>query len=347
MKKISVNKNCNGCGLCIVNSPYLRESLDGNAEPVPGKAILEQDLSAVMKVISECPEKALEIINTGITEKSGQAGLNEIIVELKKKCKNFSIKKVENSDVRFNADDYSIHVPYSRKEYRYDYTSESSARSAAKEEFNRLCYSSSAYRPILKKVFVEYKVKVLKPYYTCTDTDDNVYYQYNQQVRKLLADVYMEISGICKENNKIPESWKDFSVYLSERDSLLYCVRNFDERSTESGIITDLKNRGKYTDLSWYMERIDFDYTENYLGDGLFGRSRYKKMWCFSGMNEEVREFIEDLKGSIDSMSSDIEDAAVRDVNIALTAFEEKVKKTLETKITELEQYIDTMTINF
>ncbi|EJE7236438.1 hypothetical protein FC820_06635 [Clostridium sporogenes] len=340
MKQINVNKNCSGCGICIVNCHYLQENAEGNAEPVAGKAIHDKDMESVKKIIAECPENALQIVETGSTNKKGTAGIADIITELKNQCNNFAVKKISNSDVKLNIKDYYIPIPSSSKEYSRDYTSQSSAKSAAKDEFNRLCYSETAYGPMIKKVFVEYKVNVLKPYYTCTDTEDSAYYAYNQQIRKLLSDAYAEIGEVLGGNNKVPEFWENFSVYLSERDWALEPLKNFDTRSTSSGIIADLKDRGEYTKLSWYVDRFGYDYDETYVGEGLFGKSKYKNMWYFSGFYEEAKEFIDDLKGSINSMSDDIEDGAVSSVNYALETFEKKIKEELSSKISELEKHI-------
>lgn len=337
MKQIIVNENCSGCGLCIVNSHYLQENTEGNAEPVPGLAIQEEHLEIVKRVVAECPESALQITETGITSRKGKDGISDVISYLKEKSSSFSVKKVSNSDVRLNSKHYYIPNPYTNKEYNRDYTSESSAKSAAREEFKRLCYSETAYRPMIKKVFVEYKINILKPYYTCEDTEESAYYVYNQEIRKLLSNAYAEICYLLGKNCRVPEPWKNFSVYLSKRDWPIESLKEFDIRSTSSGIIADFKERGEYTSLSWYVNRIDYDYDETYVGEGLFGKPKYKDMWYFSGFREVVDEFIDDLKGSIDSVSDDIEDGAVNDVNYALENFEKKVKKELSKKISELE----------
>ena len=339
MKQISVNRNCSGCGLCIVNCHYLQENAEGNAEPVAGKAIQDKDIENVKKVIAECPENALQIVETGSTSKKGAAGVAEIIAALKNQCNSFTVKKISNSDVKLNIKDYYIPIPSSSKEYRRDYTSESSAKSAAKDEFNRLCYSKTAYRPMIKKVFVEYKVNVLKPYYTCTDTEDSAYYAYNQQIRKLLSDAYAEIGEVLGGNNKVPESWKNFSVYLKEKDLSIEILKEFDERSTSSGIISALKDLSS-TSLSDYVSYMDFDYDETYAGEGLFGKTKYKDMWYFYNFHEAAKSFIDDLTWAIGHMSSDIEDGAVDNVNYALSEFEKKTKEALKSKISELEQYV-------
>ncbi|RUL51928.1 ferredoxin [Lysinibacillus antri] len=336
MKQIHVNEKCSGCGLCIVNSPYLQENAEGNAEPVAGMAIQEKDMDSVMKVVGECPESALQIVETGNTNKTGAAGITDIINALKNQCDNFSVKKVSNSDIKLNIKDYYIPIPSSSREYKRDYSSESSAKSAAKDEFNRLCYSETAFRPMIKKVFVEYKVNVLKPYYTCTDTEDSAYYAYNQQIRKLLSDAYAEIGEVLGGNNKIPEDWKKFSVYLKEKDGNIVQLTMFDERSTSSGIISTMKDIS-HTGLNDYVNGMDFDYDEKYVGEGLFGKVKYKNVWYYSGFHDAAKEFIDDLTWAIGHMSSDIEEGVVIDVNHALKSFEKKVKEELSAKISELE----------
>lgn len=339
MKQIKVSSKCNGCGLCIVNSPYFQENDEGYAQPVPGKAIKASDINAVTKTADECPEKAISIIETGQATAAGKDGVNQIIEALKKQCNSISVKKVGISDVNLNAKDYSINIPFSSKEYIRDYTSESSAKSAAREEFNRLCYSESAYRPLIKKVFVEYKVNVLKPYYTCEDVPESIYYQYNEIVRKQLADAYAEV-GVLVGDGKLPKTWTAFSVYPKAKDWSIESLREFDERSTCSGIIDDFKSRGEYTSLNWYVDRMDYDYDEQYVGEGLFGKSKYKKMYYFYGFNDEAREFVDDLMGSIDSMSSDIAEGAADLINFAFKEFEEELKKAYMSKIDELKKII-------
>lgn len=335
VKQIKVSPKCNGCGLCVVNSAYMQEDEEGYAQPIPGKAIKESDLNAVTLVVNKCPEKALSIIETGVAVSSGKSGVTQVIKTLKRQCDSIAVKKISSSDVRLRAKDYRISVPYSNKEYRRDYTSESSAKSAARDEFNRLCYSEQAYRPLIKKVFVEYKVNVLKPYYTCENVPESAYYQYNEIVRKQLADAYAEISILLGEG-KLSRTWTDFSVYPKSKDWDVEALKEFDERSTSSGIMSDFKGRGEYTSLSWYMDRIEYDYDECYVGEGLFGKSKYKNMYYFFGLNNEIKEFVDDLMNSIDSMSSDITEGAVYYINSAFKTFEEELKKAYMSKIEEL-----------
>lgn len=342
---VCVTDNCNGCGLCIVNgSSYLRENDEGNAEPIEGKFIGEDDETVVNQIVEECPQHALYIAEILSTNKTGQEGIADIVSCFKEKISNFKVKRVAESDVRLDINDYTIPAPDSDKTYRRDYNSENQARSAARDEFRNLCYSEKAYRPMIKKVFVDYKVKVLKPYYTCEDKEGNVYYSYNQEIRRMLANVYSEICNVSEHKCELPESWKNFSVYLFENDRRILTLKNFDDNSTCSGIIADFKERGEYTSLDWYVNNdMSYDCDEMYEGETIFGNPKYKKKWYFYDFWKAVEDFVKDLRLSINSMSSDIENLASINVNSALEDFEETVKKVLQQKFEELEKYVDSI----
>lgn len=333
MKVLKVNQNCNGCGLCIVNCKYLQENSDGNAEFVPGTFVEEQDYEDVKKVVGECPCNALQLVEEGTTKK-GDDGVREVIEKFKKQVDEISVKR--KGDLKFSAKNYSIEIPYSSKEYTR-YSSESQARSAARDDFRRLCYSESAYRPIIKGIFVEYKVNVLKPYYDCKDEEGNIYYTYNQQARELLAKTYAELNSLV--GKKISTSWKEFSSYLSSNDMAISVLENFDARSTNSGIIAALKDLSN-TSLDNYVSEMDFDYDEIYEGTGLFGGTKCKKQWYFTGFYSAASSYIDDLKWAIDYQSSDIQDAAKELVDHALNKFETELKKQLMQKIAEVEKIL-------
>lgn len=152
-----------------------------------------------------------------------------------------------------------------------------------------------------------------------------------------MADAYAEVSDLIGEN-KVPESWKEFSVYLSEKDFSIESLKMFDERSTSSGIIAAFRD-SSYTNLSDYVSDMDFDCDEEYVGEGLFGHSKYKKMWYFTGFNSAAKDFIKDLTWAVNYMSTEIEEGAVNSVNSAIKAFEALIKKSFNAKIDELTKY--------
>lgn len=334
MKQIKVNGNCSGCGLCTVNCSYLQENADGNAEFIAGKSISDNDLEAVKKVISECPQDALKLVDTSSTNKKGKEGVQEIIAKLKKECESFNVPRITERDIPFRAKDYPIPIPHTNKGYRSDYGSYGSARSAAKEEIDRLCCSTSAYRPMLKKVFVEYKVKYLKPYYTTTDTEESAYFKYNCQIRELLANTYTEITEIA--GDIIHENWKNFEVQLSKYDGYVDALRCFEDRSENSGIITQLKEMGFHS-AEHYISDISIEYDEEYCGEGMFGKSKYKKKYYFTEFSEAAGNYIDNLTWAISMQEYDITEDVTQNVNWTLECFEKKVKEELNKKISELE----------
>lgn len=217
---------------------------------------------------------------------------------------------------------------------------ESQAKSAARAEFENLCYLPSAYRPMLKKVFVEYKVKKLRPYYTYEEAEGNFYYQFNQSTERFLREIYGQAREAGGAAFKLPESWCRFDVRPGDGDFETKLVKNFDDYSTGSGIIADFKSRGEYTSLRWYVDQMDFDYDEVYAGEGMFGRTKYKNQWHFSGFEAAAKEFVNDLKSSMDSVSDDITNNACGVVNCALDNFERKVKDALAQKAAEFKKYL-------
>lgn len=336
MKQIKVNSKCNGCGLCIMNCTYLEEDDEGNARPVAGMAVKSTDIENVEKVIGECPEHALQIIETG-TRKVGMEGVKEVIDNLEKKLKKMEIKK--HVSVPLDAKDYYLSTPSSDKEFNRDYTSEGSAKSAARDEFRRLCYSENAYKPMIKKILVEYKVRTLKPYYDCEDEPESAYYIYNDMVRKYLTDAYAEISDLIGERG-IPDDWKNFNCYLSKSEWAIKDLEKFEENVDDSAIMDAFKGI-LYNSLDDYISGMDFECDEIYDGDGLFGNPRYKKKWYFSGFYDACSEFIENIKWSINYNSYEIAEHAERSIESAFDQFEEKMKKEIEIKIEEIKRYVE------
>lgn len=340
MKQLKVLETCNGCGACVFESPYFVEDAEGNAVPVAGKAVAAEDLEALKRIAGECPRKAILIEEVASTVKPGRAGLNELLKKLEDKAQTLNMPKADGEKLKFSAKDYDIQIPFSSKQYLNNYSSESQARSAARDEFENLCYLPSAYRPILKKIFVEYKVKKLKPYYTYEENENNFYYQFNQSMEHFLREIYSQAREAGGSAFKLPESWCSFRVEPGDGDFETKLVKNFDDYSTGSGIMEEFKSQGEYTSLRWYVDRMDFDYDEVYAGEGMFGRSKYKNEWHFSGFDAAAKEFVDDLKSAVDSKSDDITYNACSVVNCALVSYERKVKEALAQKAAEFRKYL-------
>lgn len=338
MKELKVNGKCDGCGLCIMNCKFLVENEEGNAEFVQGQVITDSDLEDVKKAVENCPQKAIEIVETKSTDKKGMDGVYEIVQNFKRQVSELVVAEPTPSDVKFDINEYFVSIPFSEKNHNRYYASEMQARNAATDEFERLCWSPDAYRPLLKKVFVEYKVNVLKPYYTCEDEEGNVYYEYNKQAREILNKTYVEINSLVE--GKIPESWKEFSVYPSPENNRIKHITEFDEASKESGIISTLRKELEKS-LYDYVSEMDFDYEEDYIGESIFGQAKYKKQWYFDGFFGAAESFIDDLKFAIDLQEGRIENRAKNVVTWAVFDFKRDFEEELQQKVTQLENYIE------
>lgn len=335
MKRITIDEKCNNCGICALNNSYIEENEAGDISVVKGKFISDADLEDINKLIRSCPVKALNLVESSICDAKNKRSIPEVINDLQKKCDAFKIPDVKPEQIPFDVDKYGLDFrAWSTKEGRYAYSSESAARSAARQEFNSLCYSENIYKPALRKLFVQYKMDALRPYYT--EEKDGIFYTYSKQVEEMLADTYLQIAEISGGGSKVPESWKEFSVSLSKDNLCVLTLQIFEERSTESGIITEFKDSGEYTSLSWYVDRMDFDYTERYEGSGLFGRDKYKKEWCFHGFMDAAKEYTNDMKTAIGYRKSYIEELAASQINDLLHEFEKEIKKEWNKKIEEL-----------
>ena len=257
---------------------------------------------------------ALNVTDSDTVGKAGKSDLKDLVSRLKSKSQESAVKKVTSSDIPFNTKEFPLPTPHSSKDRYPTYNSESQAKSAARDEFRRLCSSESAYRPMLKKVFVEYKVKYLKPFYTFDGSKDSAYYPYVKDMTDFLAAIYTEAKILYGDRFSLPEKWKEFDVSLSSNEN--YAVESlprFDELSTSSEIIAALKNI--VSNLDAYVDYLDFDYDEEYDGEGMFGKSKYKKKYYFTGINSAIKDFIKDLAWAVDLQSSDICEDAVNDVN--------------------------------
>ena len=84
MKMLEVSNKCDGCGLCTVSNQYLMENEDGNAIPVEGVYIKENDINAVLEIVKLCPNGAISIVNKGNTNKTGKEAITDLVESIKK-----------------------------------------------------------------------------------------------------------------------------------------------------------------------------------------------------------------------------------------------------------------------
>lgn len=340
MKTIKVLSQCNACGICTMQSKYLKEDAEGNPEVIPGIYVDENNKNEIMEIIQNCPMKAIEIVDKGYAKQDGKEGLKELLSVLKEKYGNYKLPNISTEDIAFHAEDYPIEPPYFPEEGWNKFSSESQARSAARNAFMKSLGSESAYRPILKQIFVEYKVRVLKPYYT--DDENSFYYKLCKGIEKDLKEIYAETKLLSAGKDVLSEEWAKFEVYpviasANVYDGEVYMLQHFEDRSMDSGIISALKD---LQSIDSYIDYVDYDYDEEYAGEGMFGREKYVKKWRYDGLRDAAKDFIKDLKWAMKSGDPGIQEAARYAVECAFSIYEKKVIAALQAKITEYEKLV-------
>lgn len=332
MQYIMVNERCNGCGLCFQLNMYIRENDDGNAEPIYGVAIKNVDKERVKKVVSSCPTKALLIENKQITTKKGHEGIREIIDDLNLWIEKQSVTMLDRGvfgppdkeEVESLARSLSNECMYRGTRRQ---TSESKARSNAKECFERYCYSENAWRNVVRKVLVDYTVKHMKPYYTREDSNESAYYIYNISARKKLGEAYEEIKNILPDN-ELTKEWQEFSCYPDKY--IVQSVEDFNFWKGDVSVMSEVK--GWLSDKSYYLSDLEVD---GYSDGGFF--SRKGTYWAFYGSG--VDEFCTDLADAIMSLFKyDLEPE--EKVNSLLKIYETQFKNELRKKAKELERLL-------
>ena len=158
MKKFVVSEKCIACGNCLLETKLLQEDAEGKAVPVNGGYFSDDFLAKAEEIVAGCPVQALSI-----AEGAG-ADLSKLPEKLQNALAKITVPNVTRKDVEMHAQDYRMTCSYPQGEYRYDYSSESRAISAAENEFDRICYSQ--YKKFILEVFVQYKEDKLRKFYT-------------------------------------------------------------------------------------------------------------------------------------------------------------------------------------
>lgn len=144
MKKFVVSEKCIACGNCLLETKLLQEDAEGKAVPVNGGYFSDDFLAKAEEIVAGCPVQALSI-----AEGAG-ADLSKLPEKLQNALAKITVPNVTRKDVEMHAQDYRMTCSYPQGEYRYDYSSESRAMSAAENEFDRICYSQ--YKKLILEV---------------------------------------------------------------------------------------------------------------------------------------------------------------------------------------------------
>lgn len=329
MKMLEVSNKCDGCGLCTVSNQYLMENEDGNAIPVEGVYIKENDIDAVLEIVKLCPNGAISIVDKGNTNKTGKEAITDLVQSMKKKCEAIKLKEIGRKDVKFDANKCNIDIPW---HYFPDtYSSYGKAKSAAQSVFQKKCYCTGFYRPTMRKIFVEYKVDVLEKYYDL-ESEKGIMVKTNKEMEKFLKSISTEVEAVA--GKKLPDNWsncnaKPITDECYEWDTL----RKYEEKSGHFGIISELE---KSNSCSSYIDWMEIDEEEEWVGTTRFGNDKYKTIWRISDFDEAAKEYVKDLIFYANYQDDRIEELAVRLVNSMFKEYNDNLDKIIKEKVEDL-----------
>ena len=308
MKKFVVSEKCIACGNCLLETKLLQEDAEGKAVPVNGGYFSDDFLAKAEEIVAGCPVQALSI-----AEGAG-ADLSKLPEKLQNALAKITVPNVTRKDVEMHAQDYRMTCSYPQGEYRYDYSSESRAMSAAESEFDRICYSQ--YKKFILEVFVQYK-------------------QY--------ADVLQEFAGAAAAGGiMLPADFKEFEVFPGgSKNSTLVDIINARLKEFEDRGCSDVMrefNGCNYTSRSDYRDYMDTDDTEVYAGTSFFGNDKYEDKYCYKDVNKACEEYMGDLKDAINYV--DYDSQVIDTIDAALKDYKERVQKEIDKKVALLSKAV-------
>lgn len=321
-----ISDACVGCGMCFSSRPDLfKENQLGTAMVIDGaKAKDELEANSIIKI---CPEHAINIEKISGNDK-------QLAVSILEKIKNFSGCTLPTmKDIPFVKEEYSIDIPVASGEYRYEYSSDTTAEKAGLREFDSKMFSQ--IDNYILKIVTQYRVKHIKPYYSKEITEGSVYAKTNQQLAELL------------------KSLKDFfgSSLLSDFDS----VEVFPEKDTywkmlnKGEILSDemipVIKRHFDQFLSDYECYIDSDDREVSAGTDLRGNTKYKDKYCYCHINQAFESLADDILSSCYYADDKIQERAFEIIKVLVDEYNKELEGFIKDRVQIAEREINKMSV--
>jgi ferredoxin len=329
-KKIAVNEQCIGCGLCL-SSSFLEEDSDGNAKAVGmGILTLEQEQEA-KELMKNCPGNAI------ILEDFAQKNKNDLIQLLDNKPSEFQLEVPPKETFSFDAKSVVIALPLDTgNEYQYEYSSYKKALEAGKEVIRKNMFSNRV--GIVQDIIGDYLTRNFHGYIEYKEVESNFYYAANLQAQKILNEMIGELSGSMPDT-AIPDRLKEISTRPHEdKNGFGLGALSGGLMNVAGDIVGELS--GKSYSLDSYADDLDYESMETYT-TGAFGKQKTVEKYCYTG----VRKAYEDIAGDIRSaLSWGFDDNVIKpsydSVEYITGQYEKKLKEELKEKAEQLKKLL-------
>ena len=251
MKKLTISDKCEACGLCLGISSAIQETSDGKANAVDGGIITdEKELTKLAKITKNCPAKAISIEEYSNVATKGKAGIADLLRLMENKLQY----KLPNKET-YKFVNAEIPIPYSPKDYCYDYKSDSKAMSEGLNEFNRIMYSQR--QALIQQIIIKYKNEVLVPYLRYENKKGNFFHEAMQNAATKLKEYVLELEEKLGYKLQLPQ---DFFSFRSHEDRTWKDISlNIERWTIDQGWATRIAN--ELDELSEYKSWIDTDDT--------------------------------------------------------------------------------------
>lgn len=325
--KLQVNENCAMCGICYTQYPdYFSENDEGKAVIKNAVVLLEAGKDTEIEQL--CPAHAISVSKE-------EKNFKQILAEKLEELKQCSIKYPTEREIPFKKEEYFVSLPSAAGEYRYDYSSDRSANSAARSEFERKMYSRIDV--IILEILADYRAKYIKPYYSRDEADQSVYAASNKKVVKLLS----EIAFILKQEgltDDLPQDFADVRIFPDENDLIWKMLNKGELISNEMvAAIRSEFDSSSYTSLSSYETYWDTDDMEVMVGTGFGGKMKFKDKYCYKNLRGAFEELKKDILSSCHYSRDDIESRAQEVVKGLIDQYNVKLENAIRSRI----QYVD------
>ena len=329
--ELKINSSCNGCGACFEATSYLTEGNTGVAKIKGNGIINEAEVESLREIIELCPTSAISLEKKVLSK--------EWLADRIRKLESYKMNIIlPNNYFHFDSNNnkYKESIPFTYEGLYKDFNSRGDAKSAIQNFVNRNFYSKR--KAWIQCVLAEYQKDILLPYARYEKKEENPYYQEEKKLEIQLKEC-IEFIQLVKREKKFNV---DFTKIHAQRYSEDFEINSFLHLIDKAGLgLQDLE--GESYSLDFYCSQYaDIDEYEEYVGEGMFGRSKYKKKYSVS-----VDQF-----GIIEEFQRDIVSAAYyvvlennfeRDFKNFIEDYEKELKRQLGPKIKELKEVLNTL----
>lgn len=246
IRKLKITSECLSCGACTILSDYISENTDGTIYAKNDMIIKEKDLNNIEEVIESCPVKAIQIENSGISNKSGKEGLLELKNILESEFNNYKFEKPSYDSYKFDKNLYSVPTAYGSNERRYSYKSDSKAISEGLREFDRIMYSQR--RALVQQLLVQYKNNTLRKFTEYIKEPGNYYYDILSKVNNRIKQFIEEAKILSNNKINFPEGFEEKEIEpifgikgdKFNREVFVYPLKHLEEMWIVDNIVNEL-----------------------------------------------------------------------------------------------------------